>query len=399
MSHEHTPRRAVGHDELTRPLLPYREAIERIVGRFTPLAPSRLPLTDCLDLVLAEDVVATDDIPAFENSAMDGYALRAGDLDGGPGVLRVAPTPAPGAATKVMTGHPMPDGTDAVVPWERVERPDEGTIRVHGSVVAGHHVRRRGEDLTRGTTALRAGTAVDPVVVGVAAMLGRSHLRCHPRPRVGVLSTGDELVGVDEPIGRGLVRDANGPLLGAIAVRHHARVSEHRRTGDDPDAILEALRRLAGVSDLIVSSGGASVGERDWMRVVLEQHGRLDLWRIAMRPGKPVALGELDGVPVVVLPGNPGSVLATGHVVLARALRAMAARPTEPPTVQAELGSDVAGDDERTVLHPVRLRDGVAHPAPARTSQVLSNAVGTDGWLVIAPGGRRAGDRVTVELS
>jgi molybdopterin molybdotransferase len=204
-------------------------------------------------------------------------------------------------------------------------------------------------------------------------------------------------VGVDEPIGRGRVRDANGPLLAAIVSSLGGEVTGVERVPDDPDAVAAALGRLAAASDLVVTSGGASVGEEDWLRVVLERDGELDFWRIAMRPGKPVALGRVAGTPVVVLPGNPGSVVACSHVVLGRALRRMAGADPEPITSPARLGVAIAGDPDRTVVHPVRLSDGVAHPAEVRSSQVLSTALGLDGWIVVPPGGAEAGTTVQVE--
>ena len=139
------------------------------------------------------------------------------------------------------------------------------------------------------------------------------------------------------------------------------------------------------------------MGEKDWLRVILERSGELSFWRIAMRPGKPVALGRVDRTPVVVLPGNPGSVVACSHVVLGRAVRTLAGAPSEPGSRPAELAESVPGDPERTVIHPVRVADGRAHPAPLRSSQVLSTALGLDGWIVVPPGGAEAGSTVQVE--
>ena len=399
MSHtggEH--RRRVGRDELDEPLLSYDEAIVRIVGSFTPLAPAEVDLASCLGSVLADDLVAADDIPSFDNSAMDGYAVRSEDLSAGPATLEVAHRVGPGLATKIMTGQPVPDGADAIVPWERAEPDGDDRVRAEGPVEAGRFVRRRGEDLHEGDTVLRAGSVLDPVAIGLAASVGCSALRVQPRPRVGVLSTGDELVDVSEPVGRGRVRDANGPLLAAIVERAGATVTGRRRTPDDPDAISDALRQLAAEADLVVTSGGASVGEKDWLRVVLERDGELGFWRIAMRPGKPVALGRIDDTPVIVLPGNPGSVVACSHVVVSRALRRLAGRDPEPDTVAATLGAGVVGDAQRTVVHPVRRDGDVAHPVVVRSSQVLSNALGADGWVIVPPGGVPAGETVRVEL-
>lgn len=376
-------RRTVTVDELDEPLLSYDDAVGRIVAAFEPLPAVEVSLEQSLGLVLAADVVSSDDIPSFDNSAMDGYAVRSADLADGSAELAVRDEVAAGAAVKVMTGQPIPDGADAIVPWERAEPIDADRIRAQGPVPAGRFVRSRGEDVRVGDTVLRAGDVLGPVEVGLAAAVGHSSLMVHPRPRVGVLSSGDELVDVAEPVGRGRVRDANGPLLAATVVALGAEVSGVERAPDDPELIAAALRRLAERSDLVVTSGGASVGEKDWLRVVLEREGELSFWRIAMRPGKPVALGSIAGTPVVVLPGNPGSVVACSHVVLARAVR--------------RLAGAIDGDPERTVVHPVRVVHGEAVPAPVRSSQVLSNAIGLHGWVIVPPGGLADGAAVMVE--
>jgi molybdopterin molybdotransferase len=395
MSPPHEHRRAVTDAELDAPLMDYGDAIARIAASFAPLEPVEVDLLDAQGLVLAVDVVADDDIPAFDNSAMDGYAVRSADVGDG-AVMAIGEAVGPGLLTKVMTGQPIPQGADAVVPWEHTSEHADG-LSVRGPVAAGRFVRPRGEDVRAGDTVLRAGMRIGAVEIGMAAAVGRSRLLVQPRPRVGVLSTGDELVGVHEPVGPGRVRDANGPLLAATIRAAGAVLTRMHRVPDDPDRITEALRELAATSDLVVTSGGASVGEKDWLRVILERSGELAFWRIAMRPGKPVALGRLDGTPVVVLPGNPGSVVACSHVVLARALRVMSGLPPDPPASVAELAGTIEGDPERTVVHPVRLVDGRAVPAPVRSSQVLSTALGLDGWVIVPPGGAPAGSTVEVE--
>lgn len=390
-------RRVVTRRELDEPLLAYDEAVQRIVESFEPLPATEVALSDALGLVLASDVVAHDEIPAFDNSAMDGWAVRSADLAAGSAELRMADEVVPGAAVKVMTGQPIPDGADAVVPWERASSPADGRFVAEGPVEPGRFVRRAGEDLHAGDLVLQAGAVIDAVAVGLAAAVGAARLLVHPRPAVGVLSTGDELVDVTEPIGRGRVRDANGPLLSAIAAAAGASVTAAERVPDDPEQIAAALHRLAAVSDLVVTSGGASVGEKDWLRTVLEREGELSFWRIAMRPGKPVASGRVDDTAVIVLPGNPGSVVACSHVVVARAIRCLAGRPAEPTTFPSTLAEEIEGDPARTVVHPVRRHEDLVVPADVRSSQVLSNALGADGWVIVPPGGLSAGAAVEVE--
>lgn len=397
-----SPHRTVTDAELQVPLLAYADAIVQVVAAFPALAAVEVALADALGLVLADDVIAADDVPAFDNSAMDGYGVHTEDLASSPELV-VADRMAPGAAVKVMTGFPIPDGADAVVPWERtsggVGAAVGDRIRIEGQVAAGAFVRPTGEDVRRGDTVLRAGTRIGPVQVGVLASLGRSRVRVHPAPRVGVLSTGDELVGIDEAVGRGRIRDSNAPMLAAACTQLGAVVTGVRRAADDPDEIAAALGALAADADLVISTGGASVGERDWLRSVLERQAPLRFWKVALRPGKPVALGAVDGVPVIVLPGNPGSVVACTHVFVTRAVRALAARDPEPRGVPGVLAEAIAGDEQRTVVHPVHLDDGAVVPVVGRSSQVLSTALGADGFVIVAPGGLAAGAPVIVELT
>lgn len=389
--------RRVDDAELTAPLLPYREAIDRFVASVEPLPPVVVDADLALGCVLAADVVAVDDVPVADNSAMDGYAVDATSARRGD-VLTVADVPGPGAAALVMTGNAIPEGADAVVPWEATTRVDGG-VRLDDDVDSGRFVRPRGEDLLAGDVAVAAGTLVGPVARGLLAMAGHDRVEVVPRPRVGVVATGDELVDVTEPVGPGRVRDSNGPMIEALARAAGAEVAGRRRVADDPDRILDALRSAADGADLVVTSGGASVGQRDWLRAVLTEHGSLELWKVAMRPGKPVALGRLDGTPVLVLPGNPGSVLACSHVFMARLVRRLAGRDPEPPTVTASLSLAMSGDDHRTVVHPVTLRGDVAEPVPVRSSQVLSTALAADGWVVVPPGGLGPDHEVHVELT
>ena len=397
MTGDAAARRIVTSEELASPLMPYVDAVAWINAHFGPLPSMVVELAESLGLVLAEDIVAGDDIPNFDNSAMDGYAVRVADLvDGLP--LAVGSAVAPGVATKVMTGQPIPTGADAVVPWEDAALLDDGRVEITAPGRAGQYIRPRGSDIEEGELVISSGTILGPVEIGVAAALGRGRLRVVPRPRVAVLSTGDELVGVDEAVGVGRVRDSNGPLLAAMAEVMGASVTATAAAVDDPEEIAATLRTLAATGDLVITSGGASVGEKDWLRTILAAEGELALWRVAMRPGKPVAIGRLGGASVIILPGNPGAVVACSHVVLGRAIRSLAGRPGDPSSVPGTLGADVEGDAARTVIHPVTLEGTTVLPAEAKTSQSLSNALGQDGWLIVPPGGLLAGDPVDVEV-
>jgi len=400
-------KRTVTKEELERPLVPYREALDQILSAFAPLPPEMLPLERTLGLITAEPIVARLDVPGFDNSAMDGYAVRAADIDAPGTALRlIDDLPAgsdpqieigPGTAATIMTGAPLPPGADTVVPWEDTERRDDEVV-VLRETTQGKHVRPAGEDVRAGDVVVPAGTELRPIHLGVIASLGMSEVRVHPRPRVAILSTGDELAAPGDELKPGHVYDANHALLSAACVRAGAQVDATALIGDEPDVIASWLRQVARHTDLIVTTGGASVGEHDWMRAILEAEGDLTLWRIAIKPGKPVAFGRFDGTPVLGLPGNPGSAFVGMHVFVARAIRAMAARSIEPPSVRAELGAAVKGSPSRTLFARVRLDGNVATPLPAQSSVVLSNIIPADGFAIIPPGGLPEGADVTVEM-
>ena len=192
--------------------------------------------------------------------------------------------------------------------------------------------------------------------------------------------------------------DANRTLLSAACARAGAQVEATALIGDEPDLIAAWLRQVARHADLIVTTGGASVGEHDWIRSILEAEGDLSLWRVAIKPGKPIAFGRFAGTPVFGLPGNPGSAFVGMHVFVARAIRAMAARPVEPQSVRARLASAVKGSSSRTLFARVRLDGDVATPLPAQSSVVLSNIIPADGLAIVPPGGLPEGAEVTVEM-
>ncbi len=397
-------KREVTQEELGRPLVSYAEAVERIVGSFTPLEPRDIPLADALGLVIVEPVVAAHDVPGFDNSAMDGYAVRAADT---PGTLRIVDeihagtvggvTVQDGTCTTIMTGAPLPDGADAVVPWEDTTR-DGDTVVVNVGFQPGRHVRPRAEDVRAGDEIIPVGATLGPVHLGVAASVGRTHLRAHPRPRVAILSTGDEIALPGTELRPGQVYDANRAVLRAMCERAGATIAADALIPDDPEAIASWLKDAAARADLIVTTGGASVGEHDWIRAILEQHGALQLWRIAIKPGKPVAFGEMEGTRVLGLPGNPGSAFVGAHVFVQPAIRAMAGRAPEPARVTKRLASAVKGSPSRTQFTRVRIEGEAAVPLPAQSSVVLSNLLGAEGFAIVEPGGAPEGAEVTVEL-
>jgi molybdopterin molybdotransferase len=326
------------------------QALERILARVAPLPPKDVPLLDALGRTLAQDVAAERDVPPFRNSAMDGYAVRGSDVAKAPAKLRVIGsvqaggvpdhTVGPGEAMRVMTGAPMPDGADTVV---RVEDTDDGRDQVTVTAVTptGLSVRQAGEDLKAGETILRAGTVLRPAEIGVLASIGIAKPRVVSRPRVAVLSTGDEVVDVSEPLEPGKIRDANRYSLAAAIFASGCAPWLRPIVRDTADDLRRALRDAMD-ANAIVTSGGVSVGDHDWVKPVVGELGSIDLWSIAIRPGRPLAFGELRGdgrsVPIFGLPGNPVSALLTFELFVRPALLRMSGRTKlQRPRVEARL--------------------------------------------------------------
>jgi molybdopterin molybdotransferase len=326
------------------------EALERILARITPLDPTEVGLLDALGAILAEDAIADRDVPPFRNSAMDGYAVRGADVTQGGVRLRVVGAVAAGSlpdravgageAMRIMTGAPMPDGADTVV---RVEDTDNGidVVTITTATPQGVAVRKAGEDLRRGEVVLARGTLLRQAEIGVLASIGRAKVNVVRRPNVAVLSTGDELVDiVDEP-GPGQIRDANRYSLAAAVRATGCAAFELGIARDTADDLRHALGNAA-FGDLIVTSGGVSVGDHDHVKPVVDAMGQMDFWSIAIRPGRPLAFGELrtkrGAVPIFGLPGNPVSALLTFEVFVRPALLKMAGRTKlHRPRVQARL--------------------------------------------------------------
>ena len=330
------------------------DALARILGAVPVLPATDTPLLDALGLVLAEDTVADRDVPPFRNSAMDGYAVRGDDVQTVPATLRVVGQVAAGGtperavgrgeAMRIMTGAPMPEGADTVVRVEDTDNRDDA-VTIKAATPKGLSVRQAGEDLRAGETILRRGTLLRPAEIGLLASVGGKSVRVHKRPRVAVLSTGDEVVEIDAPLGRGQIRDANRYSL-ASAVR--ATGCEPWVRGivrDTPDALRAALRE-ASAADVIVTSGGVSVGDHDHVKPVLSELGTIDFWAIAIRPGRPLAFGELrDGprrVPIFGLPGNTVSSLLTFEIFVRPGLLRMQGRAhVMRPRAKARLAEPV----------------------------------------------------------
>jgi molybdopterin molybdotransferase len=326
------------------------EALDRILARIEPLASAEVALLDALGTVLTEDAVADRDVPPFRNSAMDGYAVRGADVTGGGVSLRVVGTVAAGSlpdravgageAMRIMTGAPMPEGADTVV---RVEDTDNGVeaVTINTATAKGLAVRQAGEDLRSGDVVLPRGTVLRQAEIGVLASIGRAKVNVVRRPNVAVLSTGDELVDIENEPGPGQIRDSNRYSLAAAVRSTGCAAFELGIARDSADDLRHALGNAA-FGDLVVTSGGVSVGDHDHVKPVVNAMGQMDFWSIALRPGRPLAFGELrtkrGAVPIFGLPGNPVSALLTFELFVRPALLKMSGRTKlHRPRTQARL--------------------------------------------------------------
>jgi molybdopterin molybdotransferase len=321
-------------------LQPLEEVIAAVLELTDRLGPERRPLVEAAGCVLAEDVVAADPVPPFANTAMDGFAVRSADTGRAGSRLRVVETVAagsvarrsvgPGEAIRIMTGAPLPAGADTVAMVE-ITRPVVGSasseeILVTEAVPPGLHIRAAGSDIAAGSTVLRAGERLTPAHLGVLASVGRSTITVIRRPRVAVLSTGDELVGPDTPLRPGQIRDSNRVALLAAVAAVGAEPVDLGCVQDDEEALRRALDAGADAADLVLTSGGVSVGDFDLTKVVLEaaSHHRMRWTQVAIRPAKPFAFGPLGAALVLCLPGNPVSSMVSFECFARPALRKLA---------------------------------------------------------------------------
>lgn len=380
-----------------RDTLPYDEAIAAVLGVATPIRTlERVPLDDADGRVLAQDVMATTDVPPFDRAAMDGYAVVAEDTFGAgrydPRRLRriekvftgQVPTRlvARGECAEIATGAPMPAGANAVVMVEETERGEGEDIRVFTPVYPGQNVGRRGADIVQGRAVLRAGAVLTPSAVGAIAALGLSEVEVYRRPRVALLSTGNEIVEPGQPLPPGHIYDINRFTLSAI-VRRHGGVPVPQPIADDTVEALSAAIDRGLEADLIVFSGGSSVGERDLIMDVLQKRGEVRFHGIAVKPGKPTALGVVDGKPVLGMPGYPTSCLSNGYMLLVPLVRRMARLPKHQPTsIRLPLAGRIVSTTGRHQFYTVRIADGAAHPAFKASGDITSMAH-ADGYIEI----------------
>jgi molybdopterin molybdotransferase len=396
-------------------MLRVEEAQERMLAEVTIGPAEMVPLRDAHRRVLREDITAQSDAPAADNSAMDGYAVRAADIAAVPVALPVVgdipaghPAQAPlrrGTAMRIMTGAFVPEGADTVV---QVELTDGHTDRVtiHKSVPIGANIRRRGEDLRAGQIVLRSGVRIGPAEMASLAGAGKSQVRVGKRPTVAILSTGDELLDVDAPPSPGKIINTNAYLLAALVAEAGAIARPLPIVRDTREATIAALE-TALESDFVLSSGGVSVGAYDFVKEALEAVGaETKFWRVAMKPGKPVVLSRRGDRVVFGLPGNPVSCFVAFHLFVFPALRKAVGEegPLTPSPVRATLAAPLRAPGDRRLYARVHVsaRDGalVATPLTSQSSGALSSMLGANGLAVVEEGVTRVeeGENVPVLL-
>jgi len=325
-------------------LLPLADAQAHVLDRVRALAPIDVDVVDALGLVLAEPVVSAEEVPPFANTAMDGYAVIAADTASAseaapvrlPVVAEVAaghPAPRPlvaGEAMRIFTGAPVPDGADAIVMVERTERLDDGaTVAIRMPAAGGDHVRTAGDDVRAGDEVFASGEQLTPGHLGVLATIGVAQVSAHQRPRVGVLSTGDELVADGGPLAPGQIRESNGRTLLALLAEDGFEPVDLGLVADDDTAITAAIQQGVSTCDAVLTSGGVSMGDIDLVKVVLDRIGAMRWMQIAIRPAKPFAFGVVASTPVLGLPGNPVSSMVSYELLARPALRRLAGHPAD----------------------------------------------------------------------
>ncbi|MCY3945684.1 MAG: molybdopterin molybdotransferase MoeA [Anaerolineaceae bacterium] len=393
-------------------MLSVDEALQRILQDLQPLPAEAIGLDCGLERVLARDLYASINLPPFANSSMDGYALRAADLEGASPenpvrlavVMDIPAGTSPerpvgaGEAARIMTGAPLPDGADAVVPVEQTdanwtrEAPATlaPTLRVMTTLQAGDYVRPVGENVRAGQRVLAAGTRLRPQHLGMLAALGHAEVSVYRQPRVAIVSSGDEIIDVGETLAPGQIYDVNSYTIEGLVRELGGIPLRQPVAGDDLQQVRAMFDTALGQDpDLIISTAGVSVGAHDLVRDVLEELGELNFWRVNMRPGKPLAWGRVRGLPFFGLPGNPVSAMVTFQVFVRPALQRLTGQVHDLQAARATVCEDIESDGRRSFLRvALERRDGrlLARSTGTQSSGALISMVLADGLLIVPEG-------------
>jgi len=424
----HGPLHSHGHIHATEDMLSVEQAYERVLASFQTLDAEEKPLLECMGQVLAEDITSPLALPPLANSGMDGYALRHSDIAGASqekpsnleviGIVAAGQMPdktvVPGTAIRIMTGAPVPDGADTVVPFEEtdeVQRKREGKpldqVAIFADMPTGCNVRPAGEDVSAGTLVLEKGTVVRAAEVGVIASLGMDKVKVIRRPVVAVLATGDELEITGTPLSGGKIYDSNSFSV-AASIAASGGVPRLLGIARDNLTDLNAKLEATAGADLVVTSAGVSKGDYDIVKDVLNERGEMNFWSVRMRPAKPLAFGHLNGpggknIPLLGLPGNPVSAMVAFEMFARPAIRTMLGKANIPrPMVEGVLTGPIRNEDGRRVYArvEVELKDGVyqATPTGPQGSNILTSMSRANG-LAICPedlAGKDAGEQVQI---
>jgi molybdopterin molybdotransferase len=389
-------------------MLDVDSALEHVLSAFSALDPVTLPLLEAANMVLAADVIARNDVPPFRNSAMDGYAVRAEDTASAtwsaPAELPVTalvaagqhhvPRLGAGAAIRIMTGAPLPEGADAVVRFEETDepgssgQPGRSRVLIYRPARPFDNVREAGEDIAGGTRVACRGQTLRPADLGLIASVGESRARVHRRPVIGILSTGNEVTAPGDELAPGTIRDSNSFVIGALARSWGADV---RLLGIARDSVADLTGRLneASAVDLIVTSGGVSLGDYDLVKDVLKSEGEVAIWQVRMKPGKPLAFGHIGTTPLLGLPGNPVAAAVSFIIFVRPAIRTMLGHQvTEPRIVEVVSADEIDNRGQRrhyvrVRLEPVETGLVVARIAGEQGAGVLSSLAAADALMIV----------------
>jgi molybdopterin molybdotransferase len=370
-------------------------ALEWLDAQLHPLPSEEVPLAEAAGRVLASPVVSAVNVPGFDRAMMDGFAVRAASVAGAAPYNQIALALVgeafPGRpflrqvegqqAVKIMTGAPLPSGADAVLPAELAEF-DGAAVRAHGEIAPGKHVGAMGEDVAAGTTVFEAGRQLRPQDLGVLSSIGAGHLACVRRPRVSIVLTGNELLPAGTPPRGHQITDANGPMLAALVARDGGTLERMQIVRDDRASIISALSEAV---DVIVVSGGSSVGQEDLVPSILAERGELAVHGIAMRPSSPTGMGRIDSRLVFLLPGNPVSCLCAYDFFAGRAIRGLGGRKLAWPyrIIRGKMTRKISSEIGRLDYARVTVRDGAVTPLSIGGASILSSTTRADGFLLI----------------